>query len=87
MITVSCFQHVQLNRTSEWNLLNEDGSCSDTALDLFCLKIKIVHGTDSALDLLNAQPDACTWLKDTLKKEPDVPQAVKQSMYEILFCD
>ena len=85
-IYVRIFYFQQLNRTVEWNLLKEDGSCSDSALDLLCTKIKLVHEAASGLILLKAKPDECAWLREALKQELDVPQDVKDSLYQILIC-
>ena len=81
---ISHFQ--QLNRTSGWNLLNEAGSCSDSALDLLCTKIKLVHDTDSAQKLLNVPYNECTWLDEILGEDPEVPQQIKDTIREKLAC-
>ena len=81
---ISYFQ--QLNQISGWNLLNEDGSCSDSALDLLCTKFKLVHDTDSAQRLLNVPYNECTWLDEILGEDPEVPQQIKDTIREKLAC-
>ena len=49
-------------------------------------KIKLVHEAASGLILLKAKPDECAWLREALKQELDVPQDVKDSLYQILIC-
>ena len=73
-------------------LLNDDeGSCSDSALELFCTKVKIYKETFDTFEHLRNYTSSselfyCLWLSENLVEDPQVPQGVVSSIAAKLFC-
>ena len=73
-------------------LLNDDeGSCSDSALELFCTKVKIyeeAHATYKHLGEYKSSTgvNSCSWVQENLAEDSQVPQSVVNSISIKLFC-